>query len=548
MNANNILSNCIKEHCHNDDNYDVDKNISISGVVHNKVYYCNATPLNNQSLSLVAQLLTCSSVDQRSQFVNLPKCSIRGTLDAMETYDKHSVKSFYRVWHIQCTIIVTLIAIALARAFIRVRVNDGKSEKFKIWLRYILEFILISLPVIVSVNVANNYVEYIVGFSFVLLLFIMWRTKCWQLAAKRDFEFGRRPILFTLMRSTINFLTALCILAIDFKSFPKTFRKSRRYGVGLMDVGIGLFVFSMGLVTSRPRKVSDLRKLVFTVGCMLLLGLARTLVITAIDYHQDEHEYGTHLNAFFTLGLTKLCATCFGFLARSNKHLLPLGLVILLSHEAILQCGVWKYVMNPKLERTNFISSNREGLCSLPGFIALYLLSQYLGQWLQAKDVLNFEEIKQKFKKLSLTTLGLWLLVTINIFVIGIARVTCNLGYVSWILAIAVTMCTLYLFVFDIVLDTLKPINEDNNKVSLTEMTITKSAVSLNSKIPLVIEAVNYNGLTFFLLANILTGCTNMFLATDEKTDLQSIVILFFYMLITITFIFILFRFKIRIA
>lgn len=154
----------------------------------------------------------------------------------------------------------------------------------------------------------------------------MWRTKCWQLAAKREYEFGRRPILFTLMRSTINFLTALCILAIDFKSFPKTFRKSRRYGVGLMDVGIGLFVLSMGLVTSRPRKVSDLRKLVFTVCCMLLLGLARTLVITAIDYHQDEHEYGTHLNAFFTLGFTKFFATCFGFVAKSNKHLLTLGL------------------------------------------------------------------------------------------------------------------------------------------------------------------------------------------------------------------------------
>lgn len=207
--------------------------------------------------------------------------------------------------------------------------------------------------------------------------------------------------------------------------------------------------------------------------------------------------------------------------------------------------------MNPKLERNNIISSNREGLCSLPGFIALYLLSQYLGQWLQAKDILNFQEIKDKFKALSLTTLSLWLMVSIAIFVIGIARVTCNLGYVLWILAIAVTMCTLYLFVFDIVLDTLKPVDADNNKVNLSEMGINQKPsllVSLNSKIPLVVEAVNYNGLTFFLLANILTGCTNMFLATDEKSNLQSVFILFIYMLITTTFIFILYRFKIRIA
>ncbi|KAM7351002.1 phosphatidylinositol glycan anchor biosynthesis class W a [Cochliomyia hominivorax] len=545
MNAHNILSNCIEEHCHNDEINYIDKNNIIG--VQQTVNYCNAKPPDNQSLSLVAQLLACSTVDKYSQLEILPKCSGRGTLHAMTgTYDKHSLKSFYSIWHIQCTIIVTLIAIAVARAVICFRVDNSDE---KLWLRYFLQFIVICLPVIVSVNVANSYVEFMVIFASLFLIFVMWRTKCWQLAAKREYEFGRRPSLFTLMRATINFLTALCILAIDFKSFPKNFRKSRRYGVGLMDVGIGLFVLSMGLVTSRPRKFADLRKHVFTVGCMLILGLARTIVIRAIDYQQDEHEYGVHLNAFFTLGLTKLFATTLGFLAKNNKHLLVMGSVILLLHEAILQCGIWKFVMDPDLERSNFLISNREGLCSLPGFIALYFLSQFLGQWLQAKDLLNFAEIQEKLKHLTLTTLILWFLVSLAIFVIGIARVTCNLGYVLWILAIAITMCALYLFVFDIILDTLRPVNNENAKVNLTEMGVRKSSlVSTNSKIPLVIEAVNYNGLTFFLLANILTGCTNIFLATDEKSNIQSVFILFIYMFITTTFIFILYRYKIRIA
>lgn len=203
--------------------------------------------------------------------------------------------------------------------------------------------------------------------------------------------------------------------------------------------------------------------------------------------------------------------------------------------------------MDPDLKRSNFFIANREGICSLPGFISLYLLSQYLGQWLQAKDVLNFQEIKKKFKVLTIISISLWLLVTNAIFIIGIARVTCNLGYVLWILAIAVTMCTLYLFVFDIVLDTLRPVNNQSNLTDLAS-TSKSQIVSINSKIPLVIEAVNYNGLTFFLLANILTGCTNIFIGTDERTNLQSVFILFIYMLITTTFIFILYRFKIRIA
>lgn len=204
--------------------------------------------------------------------------------------------------------------------------------------------------------------------------------------------------------------------------------------------------------------------------------------------------------------------------------------------------------MDPDLERTNFISANREGLFSLPGFIGLFLLSQYLGQWLQSKDVLNFEEIKKKFQILSFTTVGLWLCVTSSIFLFGIARVTCNFGYVAWILAIAVTMCTLYLFVFDIVLDTLKPVESFTNKLLLTETGLSIPLDSLKSKIPLLVEAVNYNGLTFFLLANVLTGCTNIFLNTDERTEFESILILFIYMFIITTFSFVLYRLKIRIA
>lgn len=244
----------------------------------------------------------------------------------MDAYDINSSATLRSVWHIQITILVTLIAFALARV-LRQLLFCGSSVCKSSWPSvYVLEFIVISVPAIVSVNVINNYVNYIVAIAAIVVVIVVWRSKCLHRAERREFEFGRRPALFTLIRSTISLLTVLCILAIDFESFPRKFRKHRTYGAGLMDVGIGLFVFSMALVSPRPRRFSDLRKMLFTVGCMLFLGLARTVVITSIDYHQDEHEYGMHLNAFFTLGLTKLFATLFGFLARNENHLLPLGL------------------------------------------------------------------------------------------------------------------------------------------------------------------------------------------------------------------------------
>ncbi|XP_073827083.1 phosphatidylinositol glycan anchor biosynthesis class W a isoform X1 [Musca autumnalis] len=527
-------------------------------------HYCNAEATAYDCLSLAQELLACRRFhDQQQQSMQSvcggPTSTMVGneqndTSHRMDIYEKHSEETLVRIWHIQSTIIVTLIAIVLARVVVRHTLvarhhinGGGGGGGISAWFKvYILEFIVISLPAIVSVNILNKWVEHILAIAIIVVIAIVWQSRCTERAKERLYEFGRRPITFTLLRSTISLLTALCILAIDFESFPKKFRKTRRYGVGLMDVGIGLFVFSMALVSPRSKRLMDLRKMFFTVACMLVLGLARTIVITSIDYHQDEHEYGMHLNAFFTLGLTKLFATLLGFMARNDKHLLPMGVVILVLHEVGLQCGISSYVMDPDLERTNFLAANREGICSLPGFIALYLLSQYIGQWIKSKDILNYQEIKQKLIHLTSFGVVLWLIVIGSVMLIGIARVTCNLGYVTWMLAIAVTMCALYLFVFDIVLDTLLPVNKDPILETPSEKSVLPFAS--NTKIPTIIEAINYNGLVYFLLGNVLTGGVNIFLNTDERSDTESVVILMGYMFLTSLVVSLLYRYKIRIA
>ncbi|XP_075151142.1 phosphatidylinositol glycan anchor biosynthesis class W a [Haematobia irritans] len=488
----------------------------------------------------------------------ITKLQCRNSYLQMFSYEINSYGTIRLIGPIQCTIVVTLIAILLARVFrqtLLIAPICGKSWRHCVFL---LEFIVISIPAILSVNIVNKHTPYIVAIATLILGIIIWQSNCLQRASCRLYEFGHRPSLFTLLRTHINLLTALCILAVDFKSFPRKFRKHRTYGAGLMDVGIGLFVFSMAIVSGRPKRLSDIRKMMFPVVCLLVLGLARTLVIAGIGYGQDEHEYGKHLNAFFTLGLTKLFGTLIGFLARKNKSLLLLGLVILAIHEITLQCGLSKYVMDPNLERTNFLSANREGLCSLPGFIALFILSQYFGQWIKSKDILSYEEIKEKLKQMSIVSIILWIIVVTSIMVIGIARVTCNFGYVTWMLAISITMCSLYLFVFDIVLDTILPVRSRENQLgmevnrleaSMDSSLITKNpSIIVDSKIPIFIEAINYNGLLYFLLANVLTGMVNIFLNTDERTDTESVLILMAYMFVTGCVVSLLYRYKIRIA
>lgn len=193
--------------------------------------------------------------------------------------------------------------------------------------RFLVEFLLTALPTVCSSTVTSGYNKLyclVIGTLITLLIF---RYGTWRgAAAKHCYEVGKKPAAITLLRATSYICTGCVILAVDFKVFPFEWRKNRTYGASLMDVGIGMFVMSMGVVSQRAQNLTDIRRVVRVVLPLLMLGLTRTVVITLINYEQDEHEYGTHLNAFFTLGFTKLLGSLCSLLARSDKQLLPLAL------------------------------------------------------------------------------------------------------------------------------------------------------------------------------------------------------------------------------
>lgn len=191
--------------------------------------------------------------------------------------------------------------------------------------RFLAEFLLAVFPIICNSTWTIDYNDLYCSIVTLLILLLLWARHVPR-PKGYIFQLDKRPRVFTLVRATTYVGTGVAILAVDFDAFfPSDYRKSRTYGASLMDLGIGLFVVSMGMVSHRARNWTDIKKLYKTVLPLLTLGLIRTIVITAIDYHQDEHEYGVHLNAFFILGLTKLFGSLLSLLAGSDKQLLPLG-------------------------------------------------------------------------------------------------------------------------------------------------------------------------------------------------------------------------------
>ncbi|KAH8271745.1 hypothetical protein KR044_004004, partial [Drosophila immigrans] len=450
----------------------------------------------------------------------------------------HSVQSSVRSF---LMVMPTLLGFTLAQLLCQ-RLHLHSTRRF------LMEFLLVSVPTVCNMMLSiecNALYVALVGSYIVCLL---WRSGVWTRfpAETTDYSFklGKRPIVFTLIRATAYVGTGAAILAIDFEHFLVKNGKSRDFGATIMDMGIGMFVVTMGLVSQRSRHLKDIKKLPKIVLPLLVLSLARTLVITMIDYHQDEREYGKHLNAFFTLGFTKLLGSICSLIAPSDRQLLPLSLAVLALHELTLQLGLSEYVMQ-SVERHGFLDSNREGLSALPGCIALYLLSIYLAKWYTSQDQLNYVQFCAKLRRMLIYCIISWLMVFLCAFTCGIARVTSNTGYVIWLFSICLTLMLLFAFLFEFAV-----VIARQNTLLIPD-TIKRPAQLSQSKptdLPAFVESLNMNGLTHFMISNFLTGFVNMSLEPKQRSSFEAIVILTSYMLLTGGVVYVLFRKQIRLA
>lgn len=169
-----------------------------------------------------------------------------------------------------------------------------------------------------------------------------------------------------------------------------------------------------------------------------------------------------------------------------------MGGALLTMYEMALRTGLDTFIASP--QRDGWLAANKEGLCSLAGYISLYMLSERIGQGIQrtrwSDRVLRNHLVTLSILLYSLHYTGLF----------PCSRRMANAGYVIWVLA----LCCGHLAGF---------------------LTVHMIA-SVHS---VLLEGLGRHQLLVFLAANLLTGLLNMLIQCMFVGPIPAIAMVFMY-------------------
>ncbi|KAF7846330.1 hypothetical protein BT93_L4530 [Corymbia citriodora subsp. variegata] len=326
-----------------------------------------------------------------------------------------------------------------------------------------------------------------------------------------------------------------------------------------MDLGVGSFVFGAGVVSVRQQLkdaedgavrstfLQRMNTAIMHSLPLLALGFIRLQAVKGLDYQEHVTEYGVHWNFFFTLGLLPPFVAIFQALFRLVPSYAILGFLICLPYEmSFWYSDTGHYIF--AAPRTDFFSSNREGIYSFIGYLAIFLAGQGIGMEVLRRDVdaltpisendewvasmlggeESLNEVRQQRAHNSLLKLAKWSAIWIAMYVLltgpygphlTVSRRLANLPYVAWVAAFNTSQLLLFRLIEGFTFPNLYKARD--------RPTERERCAKATSK---VLHAYNRNGLAVFVLANLLTGAVNLTTDTLSTNDVVAMVILVGYM------------------
>jgi len=255
---------------------------------------------------------------------------------------------------------------------------------------------------------------------------------------------------------------------------------------------------------------------------LVVLGIGKPVVTTLMGYQVHVGEYGRHWNFFLTLAVLRAVIMN---VPRSTSPL-ALGVTVAVAHQYGLSRFGLGEVVNSNVRGTSLLQQNKEGIISLPGYIALH----FLGLWC-AKVFVWMASLRARrhINTLVLIFVGfLWTIYwVLAVYVEPASRRSCNTSFIAWMLAINVQAMLLNSVC-------LKYMRSHTDMGSRSYTVSTRSNAS--PYLPPLLNAVNRGMLYIFLAANVMTGVINSFVDTLSTGYIQTLRILAIYMAVIFVF------------
>lgn len=352
----------------------------------------------------------------------------------------------------------------------------------------------------------------------------------------------------TTYRAAMMIITCVAILAVDFRVFPRRFAKTENWGTSLMDLGVGSFVFSGGVVSARAivgkRSLATAatlaRRLVKSSRHsipLLVLGLIRLYSVKGLDYAEHVTEYGVHWNFFFTLGLLPPFVEIFHTLTARVPSYEALALGVAVLYQVALESTDLKSYILVSPRGPDLLSKNREGVFSFLGYLSIFLAGRATGLRVLLPRACSASGSPELGRRRVLASLGLLALCWSVLFLltssyamgygsnIPVSRRLANMPYVLWVCAFN----NAQLLLFCLLETVFFPSVYKESAAAADAMTRTKEAEQRAFATSTIMAAFNRNGLAIFLVANLLTGAVNLAVPTIDLNTAQAMAILVGY-------------------
>jgi phosphatidylinositol glycan class W len=364
----------------------------------------------------------------------------------------------------------------------------------------------------------------------------------------------------TVYRAQMMVITCICIIAVDFNIFPRRFGKVETWGTSLMDLGVGSFVFSMGLISARSylRQLFDnnfnykntvIRSFKNSIP-IFILGFIRLISVKTVDYHEHVTEYGHHWNFFFTLACLPIINSLIIPIIRILSPLIT-SLLISIFYEYMLVNNGWlEYIIIGP--RDTLLDTNKEGILSLFGYFSIFLNGLALGSCILpiipiSKSMFQLgiskKGLKKEYSKFNKGISALNGMFYLSIFfqlsyyiidtcyIYSVSRRMANLLYVLWVSAYNCTFLFFYGLIEKRILGDvdIMIINDEDSEIETNIIEVEKVS---QEYVPTSLSAVNTNSLFLFLIANLLTGLINLTMNTIDAGFGTSMLALFGYELV----------------